>query len=178
MNPDGMNPASRAPVTPQGVNRRNQEFWLMQSQLRDRRMSDELLRSFAEMDMRSESVRGVPIKSEKTLEQALADAEMAKNTFQRAFSRKGGSAPRCDALQTLIEEIAAENQKIKPGQLLIALSGPRGAGVIASVDKESDVKADEPRMIHFVEENGMPKRARLSGLKDRLFRAKKKRASR
>jgi hypothetical protein len=160
------------------VNRLNREFWLKESERRDKRMSDELLRKRAEKDMRSESARGVPIKLQKTLEQALTDAEGSKNAFQSDFSHKGGCAPRCDALQSLIKEIVDKNSKITPGQLLRELRRVQGAGTISSIEEESDAKADEPRMIHFVEDDETPKRTPISGLKDRLYRAKRKIASR
>lgn len=178
MSLNGMTVASRAPLNQQELNRLNREFWLKENELREKQMSDEPLREVAERDMRSENVRGVPIKSQKPLEQALADAAEAKNIFQREFSRKGGCAPRCDALQSLIQEIVVENPRITQGQLLRELKCARWAGTIPSVDEESEVKADEPRMIHFVDDNGTPKTAPVSGLKDRLYRAKRKIASR
>ncbi len=168
----GITFASGAPRTPQEINRRNQEFWPPQSQLRDRRMSDEVLFETATADMQSETLR-VPIKCQKSLEQALADAEKSKSTFQTAFSRKGGRAPKCDPLQGLIREIVLAKPKITQGQLLRELKSNRVAGVISKIDEQSDVKADEPKMIHFVEDDGTPKTARVSGLKDRLSRAKK-----
>lgn len=174
MNLDGVTPGNRAPQTLQEINEQNHRFWSVRSEICNRQISDESLFDIATENMRSEIIRGVPVRSQKSFEQALADAEMAKLTFQRAFSRKGGNAPRCDALQSLIEEILDENPKITPGQLLIALSGARGAGTITSIDKEADVKADEPRLIHFVDDDETPKPSPLSGLKDRLFRAKRK----
>jgi hypothetical protein len=174
---NGMTSANRAPLTPQEVNRWNQEFWLVESQLRDRRMSDELLLNFAQEDMRSERAREVSIKSQKTFEQALSDAEKLRNTVRSAFSRKGGSAPRCDALQSLIEEIVRENPKITQGQLLRELKGARGAGTVVP-DEKVDRVPDAEKWIHFVNEDRKPKEASVSGLKDRLSRAKRKIASR
>jgi hypothetical protein len=58
--------------------------------------------------------------------------------------------------------------------LFLALKDEPGSGTVASIDNESDVLADAPRMIHFAEDNGKLMTAPLSGLKDRLFRAKKK----
>jgi hypothetical protein len=167
-----MTSASRAPRTPQEVNRLNREFWLLQSAQRDRRMLDEVLVEIAMMNMHSVALM-VPIKSQKSFELALADAEKLKNTFQSAFSRKGGKTPKCDALQNLIREIVLEKPKITREQLLRELKSNRVAGVISEIDEQSVVKADEPQMIHFVEDDGTPKIAPVSGLKDRLSRAKK-----
>jgi hypothetical protein len=178
VNSDGMNPASRGPLTLQEINEQNHRFWSVRSGICERRACDESLCDVAIESLHSEIIRGVPMMSQKSFDQALADAEMAEKTFHSAYSRKGGSAPRCDALQTLIEVIAAESPKITPGQLWRELNGDRGAGTISSIDEESDVKADEPKMIHFVDDDETPKRAPLSGLKDRLYRAKRKLASR
>ena len=99
---------------------------------------------------------------------------MTCSTVQSAFSRKGGRAHKCDALQDLIREIVLGQPHITAGQLLRVLRGSPGAGVVVSIDEESDVLAGEARMIHFVDDNGTSKTASISGLKDRLSRAKKK----
>lgn len=162
-----MTSASRAPRTPQELNRLSRDFWLLQSAQRDRRMLDEVLVEIAMMNMHSVALM-VPIKSQKPFDQALADAEKLKNTVQSAFSRKGGKTPKCDALQSLIREIVLEKPKITREQLLRELKSNRVAGVISKIEERSDVKADEPPMIHFVEDDRTPKTARASGLKDRL----------
>jgi hypothetical protein len=156
------------------LNEQNHRFWQAESDLFNRRMSDELLFEVATTDMRSETLRRVPINSQKTMEQALADAEKTRHGFQSALARKGGKAPKPNALQNLIEEIVLKEPTITERQLYFALKAELGSGTITSIDKESDVLADEPRMIHFVEDNGKPMTAPLSVLKDRLFRAKKK----
>lgn len=178
MNLGGMRSASRAPLTLQEINEQNHRLWSVRNEIRDRRMCHESLLDIAMEDIHSEMIRGVPVRSQKSFDQALADAEMAMKTLQSGFARKGGSPPRCDALQNLIQEIAAENLEITPGQLLRELNGERGVGTISSIDVEADVKADEPKVIHFVEDDETPRTAPVSGLKDRLYRAKIKLASR
>ena len=160
-------------LTIEDLNEENRRFWRTQSELFDKRMSDEPLNRIAAMDLYSETLRQVPIYSQKSLEQALADAEKSKSTWQTAFSRKGGSTPRCDALQGLIEEIVRENPKITQGQLLRKLKGARGAGTVVTGEKVDRVP-DAGKWIHFVDEDGKPKKAPVSGLKDRLSRAKRK----
>lgn len=168
--------AGKAVLTAQDLNEQNRRFWSIQSELLDKRMSDELLYTIATMDVCSETLRQVPIYSQKSLEQALADAEKIKSACQTAFSRKGGSTPRCDALQGLIEEIVREKMKITQGQLLRELKGARGAGTVIP-DEKVDRVPDSGNWIHFVDEKGKPKQASTSGLKDRLSRAKRKIAS-
>jgi hypothetical protein len=175
---DSKTPLGNAPLALEQINESHRQFWSEQSKLMDERISDETTFKLALDDMRSETMRQVPVKSQKSLEQALADAAMARSTVQRGFSRKGGGAHKSDALQDLILEIVHETPRITAGRLARVLGGSRGAGVIVSIDKEPDILADEPRMIHFVDDNGTLKTASLSGLKDRLFRPTREIASR
>ncbi len=177
MQTDSRTPLGNGPRTLEQINERHREFWPEQSTLMDQRMSDETIFKLAAIDMGSETMRQVPLKSQKTIEQALADAEMAKNTFQSAFSRKGGRSSKSDALQSVIQEIVQENPKITQGQLLRELTRKQEAGVVVSIDEEPDVLAGVGKMIHFVDEGETPKKASVSGLKDRLSRAKRKIAS-
>src|ERR1700686_3433086 len=85
------------PVAPRGINELNRQFWLEQSKLRDKRISNETIYKIATDDMNFETLRGVPIKLRKSLEKALADAENAMRLVQSAFSRKGGRTRKSDA---------------------------------------------------------------------------------
>lgn len=136
-------------------------------------MSNEALYGIAKHYMYSETIRGVPIGAQTTLEQALADAEHSKQLVQRDFSRKGGKAPKSDALQDQILRRARRNPRITQEQLKEWLNSEVGEGVISTIDGESDVLAGDTRKIHFTDTDGREKTASLSGLKDRLCRAKK-----
>jgi hypothetical protein len=139
----------------------------------NRRLANEAIFEIAMNDLRSESIRSVPIRVQKTLEQAFADAENAKRLFQSAFSRKGGRTRRTDALQGLILEFVRQNPKIAEKELLIKLKTQVGEGTISSIDFECDSLADEVGKIHFMDIDEKPKTGSLNGLKDRLGRAKK-----
>jgi hypothetical protein len=156
------------------VNERNTTFWHMQSALTLKQVSDETVFERAKNDMDSEVARAVPLRSRKTLEQALADVVGARKVFQADFSRRGGRARKSDALQGLILEIARRRPAITVGQLLWELKGVSGAEIIIRVESEADVLAGEGRKIHFMDYDERPKTASLSGLKYRLARAKKK----
>jgi len=156
------------------INKRNKEFWLEQSKLALEKLYDETLRNVATADMSSEVIRGIPLKQRKSIEKALEDAERIRAVVQSSFSRKGGKASKCDALQTLIEQIVRVKPKINARQLAIALKSDQGVGTVTSIDNDTDVRAGEPRMIHFVGDDENPRSALLSGLKDRLYRTKKK----
>jgi hypothetical protein len=164
-------------LSPEQVNERNRIFWNVQSELRAERISNEAILEIAINDVRSETSK-VSIRLQKPFDQALADAEKTMDIVQRAFSRKGGKAPKRDALQALIQEIVIQKPKITAGQLLYRLKGDWGAGIVTSIEEESDVRGGETRMIHYVDDSRTPKTASRSGLKDRLSRARRKIASR
>ncbi len=149
----------------------------MQSKLRAEWISNEAILEIAINDVRSETSK-VSIRLQKSFDQALADAEKTMAIVQSAFSRKGGKAPKRDALQAIIQEILIQKPKITAGQLVYTLKSDLGAGTVSSIDAESELRGGEPRMIHYFDDNGTPKTASLSGLKDRLSRARRKIVSR
>lgn len=138
--------------------------------------------------MDSEYLRGVPVKNRMSLELALARAEEDKIRFQQgepkreaadraalsAFSQKGGKAPRENALNDLIQELALKAPKISVRQLLRQLQLQVGQGTIVSIESESQVLEGDVRKIHYEDEHGTPKTASVCGLKDRLARVKQK----
>ena len=105
------------------LNQRNLQFWLEQSGLLETRICNETLLEIATKDMHSDAVRGFPLKLHKTIEKALEDAEGTARTVQSAFSRKGGRAPKSDALQDLILQIAIADPRVTAGRLLQLLNG-------------------------------------------------------
>jgi len=141
-------------------------------------MSDDAIFNLAMKDMRSEIARAVPVRSQKSFEQALEDAEGARSIVQSAFSRRGGKMPKSDALQDLIREVAFWDPGITVRQLLRELMRRQGEGVVVSIEGKCQTLAGEGRRIHFEDHNGTSKTAPVSGLKDRLSRAKKKITSR
>lgn len=150
------------------------EFYRRQATLMKEWMSDEAVLQIAVMDVNSEEFRGVPLRQQQSFAQALEKAVKAKEIAITALARKGGSAPKGDALQELILKIARKNLDINQTQLLHMLRGAAGAGVVTSIDKPSDLLAGDTPSIHFVEDDGRPKTAPVRGLKDRLSRAKRK----
>lgn len=156
------------------INRQNRKFWAKQNKLRDMRMSDEAIFEIATNDMRSETARWIPVKSQKSFEGALADAALAKRIVHTDFSRKGRKARKADALQTLILKFVREDLKITCQQLFYKLRSERGPGIAVSIDRESDFPPGHILRIHFVDRYGTPRTAPVRGLKDRLSRARKK----
>ena len=151
------------------INRRNQKFWRVEQAQAERRMANPLLRDLAMRDLEYEALRHVPIYYRKSLERALQDAEEARRRTLTAFGQKGGRAKRCDLLQELILEIASKTPEVTAPELIDRLKREKFDGVIEDVDKSK---------IYFIDGKGGSKSAKISGLKDRLSRAKAENQSR
>lgn len=116
----------------------------------------------------SEADRGIPIAN-WTFEGAINDATDAAAVVKAQQARNAGRSKKTDALQELIVEIVRDNPRISQSQLLLKLGAPKKpGGVIEDIDGPEEAKPS----IHFVQ-NGRSKEAPISGLKDRLTRARK-----
>jgi hypothetical protein len=136
--------------------------------------SDETVLQIAVMDVNSEETRGVALREQQSFAQALEKAQKAKEIVLRELARKGGKAPKRDALNELIREIALEDPNITAKELLEVLARPRGAGVVTSIDEPSPLLPGDVPCIHYVNDDEKPRRGSIAGLKDRLSRAKRK----
>jgi hypothetical protein len=165
---------SMTTTTPMTLNERHARFWADQKILLEQRISDPGLYHLAKRDMDFEASRGVPLKQQKTLEQALADAAQSRAIFHLWLSLKGGRAPKSDSLQELIQRFVHEEPKINRQRLWHRLRAEIGKGIVVSIDAESPSGEGSVRRIHFISRDGKVKTARVSGLKNRLSRAKAK----
>lgn len=149
------------------MNQRNQAFWLVQNDELMRRSNVPGLCEIALQLTKFEQEQLVPIKNRMSFEGALARAELitgdANIRFASERARNAGRAPKKDALQALIEDLVEENPNITEPQLRVLLTRQRFPGLIEDVDDED---------IWFKNKNGRSKAAKISGLKDRLSRAK------
>jgi hypothetical protein len=102
---------------------------------------------------------------------------MFKKSFHKDFSQKGGRGSKPDALQEVILEIVAKNPKITTVQLEEALKEKKCEDDI-DIDSNEDLLAGDQRQIHYEDDDGNEKTSYLSGLKDRLYRARKTLGSR
>jgi hypothetical protein len=162
-------------VTIANINQQNQQFWLEQSELLNRRIQDPALREIAMATLSAEETMMVPVRNGQPLEQALAQAEKSKSIFQRSFSVKGGKAAKTDALQKSIIEMVRAEPDINTQRLLhkIRKMAKEGDLVVLHVDRKPELLDDHAGRIHF-NDGRMEKTSPVSGLKDRLSRAKKK----
>ncbi|HET9282336.1 MAG TPA: hypothetical protein VFR24_10280 [Candidatus Angelobacter sp.] len=172
----GINHAVGKLCTLKEVNEWNRQFWSDLSDSIERWMADPEVLKLAMEDIESESVRRVPLYNQKSFAQALERAANTKTgilkgaakSFQIDFSKKGGSAPKPSALQKLILEIVQRKQSITEPELLRELETRKLQGIITDIDYGLN-------LIEFQNNNDQQlKRASISGLKDRLSRAKKK----
>lgn len=160
--------------TPREINEWHHAFYGEQSKLMEERMADEDVLDVAMKDLQSEALRHVPVYSQKSFEGALESAAVSKARFQKSgakkfqsdFARKGGTAPKPDALQKLIVEKVRGNPGTTERQLQDHLREKHLGGVVTDID-------DKLGIICF-DNDGRQKTARITGLKDRLYRAKKK----
>jgi hypothetical protein len=130
-------------------------------------------------DLSSESERMVAFGSRKSYEQGLADADYSRGVFWEDFSRRGGKVAKTDALQSWIMEAVRAERGISTHELLLKIKklANLGHSIFARVGRESGFSESDSDHIYF-DNNGKPKTAPVSGLKDRLSRAKKEILSR
>ena len=179
-------------ISPRQLNELNRQFWAQQSELTERRCSDPILYAIATASMDSEVIIGVPLKLRKTLDLALAEAadekirlpsdsqfigpRASKEDSLRDFCRKGGKALKGDTLSRLIEDLVRRDPTINKKALLIELQRQTNLddSIVISIDEEADVLAGDVRKIAFEDRNENQKSAPISGLKNRLARARAK----
>jgi hypothetical protein len=172
--PKMMNPGND-PLTLRTINAWNEQFWSKQALLTEQRIADPMLYDVATRDMDSEAIR-VTIRERKSLDQALADAEETVKTVsiivvaaeterRRIICRSGGLARKADTLQILIQQLVRETPGMSRRELWFQLKREQGRGTIMAIDGKE---------IEFLTSNGKSKSATVSGLKDRLHRAKRK----
>ena len=157
------------PLTAKEINEINREFWARQNVLMEQRMADDAVCQVALARIESECSRGVPINKQVSFVAALEEAETNRGIFLSQLARKGGRAQKPDALQELIIRYARTAPNITIRELREKLTRERHPDVI------SDIEDGE---IWFNDRDGRLRSAVVSGLKDRLSRAKKKVRSR
>jgi hypothetical protein len=155
--------------TLRGINEANSRFWRERHCLFDKRMANDPIRETASEAWQAQRDRAVPLACQFSFEKALEDAERAGQRFLAHQARKGGTAHKSDALQILIHEIVTHRPHISAKKLLEALKARQHLSPIDDIGEDA---------IHFNNHDGRSKEATISGLKDRLNRAKKKLNSR
>jgi hypothetical protein len=156
--------------TLESINEANSLFWLKWRTRLDERMANPAIFETASEAWQAQQHRAVPLASQFSFETALEDADRVGHRFSKQLARKGGTARKADALQLLIEKIVTRQPDFSENQLLEKLEAYQGTRTI--------IQAIEDGIIHFTSNSGKHKEAPISGLKDRLTRARKKVRSR
>ena len=141
------------------------EFWKRKMPDIERKLQDPIL--FDEAVRRNEKycAMQVPARYQCSLEYNVEDAADFRKRILADQASKGGKAPKGDALQGRIESLVARNPYITAKALLNQLHTECPGDLIEEI-----VDGD----IAFKENDGTSKKASITGLKDRLSRAKKK----
>ena len=155
-------------ITPEEMNRRNQVFWAQQGRLMRERLARPELLALALKYLADEANRLVPVKYRMGFEQALQFAEESSDillkSVQVAAARKAGSAPKADALQVFIKQLVSRQPSMSLTELVKMLEEQQGLGFIEDIDKHE---------LSFIGGRKGSKTVPISGLKDRLSRAKR-----
>jgi hypothetical protein len=161
-------------VTPAELNKINAVFWEAESTKFQERMNNPVLREGAWARVKSEMRRLVTTRSLISFEEAIAQEGQTTHKVERQikqrivsdFGRRGGSVEKVDALQSLILSVVKKRPSIGVSELLDRIRDAAGPGrPIVDVDEDS---------ISFVGAKDRLREATIVGLKDRLWRAKKK----
>jgi hypothetical protein len=164
---------STTPLTYAALNEKNRLFWEREIELLNQRIQDPYIYQLATGDMTNEELRGVPLRNRKSMAQAFADAdgmrayvaEETRKGYRAEFARKGGRAAKSDRLQKVILSIVRRDPQVTAAELLPLV-----------LDHHEFEREDDS--IAFGKGNGAERLVPISGLKDRLHRAKKKLYSR
>jgi hypothetical protein len=180
--PEEMRPANERIVA---LNALSASFWEKENQLRETRMADDAIRTIAFRDLASETSRRVSVYSQKSLEQALQDAEVTKKQLISELAQSAARAERVDPLQRVITDIVRSNPNIGAKQLLEELRELQPGPVIdeiddqwiyfkSPVDSEKGGGTESPKRDETIGKKVISAKALISGLKHRLTRARKK----
>jgi hypothetical protein len=82
------------------------------------RMTDRDVLQTAVETIESETKRQVPLRNQKSFEEALQDADKAKQRFIRQQAQLGGKAAKADSLQQIIISIVRQSPEIALAGLL------------------------------------------------------------
>jgi hypothetical protein len=155
------------------MNKVHRAFWKEQNELRDRRLANPVLWRAVIEELNGYQIRRVEPRSQETVESLLEKADNFRQTIFVERARRAGRARKADALQKRIVEIVQERPGITAPQLLDRLEAEERGGLIQEI---------VDGVIHFTQpdgsNDGRSKTAPVSGLKDRLSRAKKQLSSR
>lgn len=153
--------------TTKSINSLNRAFWADQRSVIDAFLQDDIIRAQALAELDDEEVRRVPLLHRRTLEACLyAIAKPVAATREKVVREravKAAQAPRTDSLQKVIAAYVEIHHDAGWKEVLRFLEGEKGKRVVAEITDDA---------IWFETGSGRKKSATISGLKDRVRRAR------
>jgi len=150
------------------MNEHNREFWGRENPLLSTRISDNALCEITMMMLSDEQAR-LPVYYQNSVSELARKAEQFQKIALTHRAKKAGRKKKTDSLQCLIEAIICRRPHVTASELKEMLTRDRYPNVITDI---------EGCCIYFQTKKGTEKSAKISGLKDRLFRAKRAQMSR
>ena len=114
----------------------------------------------------------LPESERRSFERSARESAMNSAVSKQEFARRGGTSRKTDALQELIVTIVREKPGITEAELLEKLKSMSHGAIIDDIDEASEPEGENEPRIYF-HRDGRSKSAPISGLKDRLSRARK-----
>jgi hypothetical protein len=157
--------------TPAELNALHRKYWKTQAVLRNKRVAHPGVLAFALEQLDAEAEARIPLPYRRRFEFFLEQADRARERF--GLAQKGGRARKSDALQMLIEGLVRNRPKTTLKELMKELKQRESGDVIDDI---------AGAFIHYKDctrEQGkkgqvISCRAKISGLKHRLTRARNK----
>jgi hypothetical protein len=152
------------------LNEFHAQSWAKRATLMEGLLLDDAVVHMAIYDLSTETAN-LPFGLRKGFEAALEQAAERKTICLSWIGKKGGRPRGCDALQVVINDSVSKRRDLTVAQVLAILSNKKWEGVVEDVDEKK-------MEIWFIDKDGRRKASPISGLKDRLNRARKFRDSR
>jgi hypothetical protein len=149
------------------INEQNRAFYHTQSEKLLSQLNATTIQ-IAKQQRQSEASRGIPINF-WSFDRAIDDASRALTVVKIEQAKKAGKNKKTDSLQKLILDIVRAYPQVTVSQLRARLESNKGKGIV----DDMDCLGDSNPLISFEGLRGRVKDAPLSGLKDRLTRARK-----
>lgn len=154
-------------VSFQAMKAKHEEYFARQKRVLDENLSATTW-EFLEVQLATDAELPFYLQS---IDRVAKAAAASRSASLGHFGRLGGGSKKTDALQELILEVVRCNPRITEPQLLAKLRDRLQQGVIVEIDE--DPSSPDPPEIEFNDHHGKWGHAPISGLKDRLSRAKK-----
>lgn len=144
------------------MNLHSEAFWKTQKQVMEKGLSDPAVALMAFESARWEMSR--PLVSQWSRYEVIVERAVSQNALSlTCFAKKGGSAPKKDELQKVIETLVRQYPELRLSELKVRLSRC-----------EPPIMDVTDHVVSYETEPGSPlKDAPISGLKHRLTRARK-----